>query len=118
VGVDPGSFLGLMLSARSRETGEQLGDKTVVAQSNTFILAGYETTANTLAFCIYNIAAHPEVQQRVLEEIDSYGRDRAPRSQDLHLVRRGEGFALGSVCVFASLASMLFSPTWMPGATR
>ena len=87
VGVDPGSFLGLMLNARSKETGQQLGDKIVVAQSNTFILAGYETTANTLAFSIYNIAAHPEVQRRVLEEIDAYGRDKAPRVQDLHMVR-------------------------------
>lgn len=37
----------------------------MLAQSNTFILAGYETTANTLAFCVAAIAAHPRVQVRV-----------------------------------------------------
>jgi len=55
----------------------------IAAQSNTFILAGYETTANTLAFSIYNIATHPEVQQRLLEEVDAFGRDRKVTYADL-----------------------------------
>lgn len=59
----------------------------IAAQSNTFILAGYETTANTLAFSIYNIATHPEVQQRLLQEVDAFGRDRRVTYADLAQVR-------------------------------
>jgi YD repeat-containing protein len=59
----------------------------IVAQSNTFILAGYETTANTLSFCIYNIALDPEVQRRLLQEVDQFGRDRRVTYQDLDKVR-------------------------------
>lgn len=55
----------------------------VIAQANTFTLAGYETTANTLAFCIYNIASHPEAQQHLLDEIDAYGRDRKVAYSDM-----------------------------------
>ena len=40
-GIAPGSFLGLMLSARQRGTGEKLTDIQVLAQVRTFILAGY-----------------------------------------------------------------------------
>eukprot|EP00879_Flechtneria_rotunda_P008524 GHRR01008931.1.p1 GENE.GHRR01008931.1~~GHRR01008931.1.p1 ORF type:complete len:336 (+),score=98.92 GHRR01008931.1:1224-2231(+) len=83
MGVSPGSFLGLMLSARDRSSGSKLTDPSLVAQSNTFILAGYETTANTLSFCIYNIALHKQVQDRLLVEIDAYGRDKSPAFAEL-----------------------------------
>jgi hypothetical protein len=86
VGVSPGSFLGLLLQARHRGTGEQLSDKVVMAQSNTFILAGYETTANTLAFSIYNIARYPEVQARLLQEVDAFGRGRPVSAADMDQV--------------------------------
>lgn len=59
----------------------------VVAQANTFTLAGYETTANTLSYCVYNIAAHPEVQQRLLAEVDAYGRHRKVEYKDMDQVR-------------------------------
>ncbi|KAF8072691.1 AL21 [Scenedesmus sp. PABB004] len=83
LGVAPGSFMGLMLGARSRADGTHLSDKAICAQANTFTLAGYETTANTLAFCLYGIAAHPRVQERLLAEVDAFGRDRAVTYADL-----------------------------------
>jgi cytochrome P450 len=49
---------------------------------------GYETTANTLAYAVYNISAHPEVEARLLAEIDAVGHDRvigyADMSQACH----------------------------------
>jgi pentalenene oxygenase len=48
---------------------------------------GYETTANTLAYCVYNIAAHPEVEARLLAEVDAYGRGRKVQYRDLDQVR-------------------------------
>lgn len=82
-GVNPGSFLGLMLSTRDSSTGKPFADDVIVAQSNTFILAGYETTANTLSFAIYNIARDPEVQRRLLQEVDAFGRDKRVTYADL-----------------------------------
>ena len=37
-----------------------------------FVLAGYETTSTTLAFATYLLATHPEVQERLANEIHEY----------------------------------------------
>ena len=55
----------------SGEDGK-LSDEGIVAHSITFILAGYETTANALAFTSYLLALHPHVQKKLQLEIDEY----------------------------------------------
>ncbi|GLC53338.1 hypothetical protein PLESTB_000733600 [Pleodorina starrii] len=82
--VEPGSFLGLILAARDKTTGQALDDDEVAAQAQLFILAGYETTANALTFAVYFVARYPEVERRLLAEIDEVlGPDRAPTEADL-----------------------------------
>lgn len=48
----------------------KLSDDEVLAQSFTFILAGYETTSNALAYATYCLALNPEVQDKLIKEID------------------------------------------------
>jgi hypothetical protein len=79
----------------------------VVAQSNTFILAGYETTANTLSFCIYSIAHDPEVQRRLVQEVDAFGRDRRVTYADLDKVRVMQlGWVVLQLCSSAALQKL------------
>jgi len=40
-----------------------------VAQALTFLTAGYETSGSTLSFALYELALHPEIQQRMRVEI-------------------------------------------------
>jgi cytochrome P450 family 6 len=40
-----------------------------VAQAFNFLIAGYETSAGTLTFALYELALHPEIQQRLRAEI-------------------------------------------------
>jgi cytochrome P450 family 6 len=40
-----------------------------VAQAFAFLLAGYETSASTIGFALYELALHPEIQQGVRAEI-------------------------------------------------
>lgn len=59
----------------------------VSAQIFTFLAAGYETTASALAFTVFNVAACPEAEERLLKEIDAFGRDAVPKFEDLDKVR-------------------------------
>jgi Cytochrome P450 len=61
----------------------------VAAQAYLFLLAGYETTASTLAFTLYLLAGHPDAEARLLEELDAVvGRQRAPGYADMSMVGR------------------------------
>uniref|UniRef100_A0A3Q1I3U7 Thromboxane-A synthase n=1 Tax=Acanthochromis polyacanthus TaxID=80966 RepID=A0A3Q1I3U7_9TELE len=44
----------------------------IVGQAFVFLLAGYETSSNTLAFTCYLLALHPECQCKVQEEVDDF----------------------------------------------
>ena len=47
------------------------------------ILAGYETTANALAFTIYLLSSNPAKRDKLLAEVDAFGRARVPALRDL-----------------------------------
>nr|AIL94156.1 cytochrome P450 CYP3027C2 [Tigriopus japonicus] len=53
------------------EVGKNLTDEHITAQGAIFFLAGFETTANALATLCYNLAQHPEIQDKVREEINN-----------------------------------------------
>ena len=59
----------------------------ITAQGFTFLLAGYETTANALAFTTYLLAHNPDKEAKMIEEIDAFGRDVTPGYDDLVKVR-------------------------------
>jgi len=40
-----------------------------VAQLFVFLKAGYETSASTLTFALYELALHPEIQQNLRTEV-------------------------------------------------
>lgn len=48
-----------------------MSDLEIVAQSTIFIFAGYETTSSSLSFLMYHLATHPDIQQKLQEEIDA-----------------------------------------------
>lgn len=42
----------------------------MAAQAFVFLAAGFETAASTTSFVLYELARHPEVQQRLRREVD------------------------------------------------
>ena len=65
-------LLYLMMVAKEETTVggiSKLSDDEIVAQSVIFLLAGYETTSNTLAFTLYHLAVNPDIQDKLRTEI-------------------------------------------------
>ena len=61
-----------MIDASDGETQKGLERGAIVADSVGFILAGYETTSTALTFATYLLAANPEAQERLANEIHEY----------------------------------------------
>ncbi|XP_069342592.1 cytochrome P450 3A4 isoform X2 [Eulemur rufifrons] len=78
-------FLQLMIdSQNSKETESHrvLSDEEIIAQSIIFIFAGYDTTSSVLSFIMYELATHPDVQQKLQEEIDAALPNKTPATYD------------------------------------
>lgn len=64
-------FLGMYLQARDK-TGAPFGDNELLDELFTLIVAGFETSANTLNWAWYLLAGHEDVERRVVEEAGRY----------------------------------------------
>ena len=60
---------------KKKQSSSKLTDDEVVQVCIEFILAGYETTGNTLAFISYLLALNPKVQVELQREIQDYYRN-------------------------------------------
>ncbi|MFS8101249.1 cytochrome P450 [Lentzea alba] len=69
-GADHGDLLSMLMLARDADTGEPMTDQQVFDEVITLLTAGIETTALALAWIFHEIAANPEIERRVLAEID------------------------------------------------
>ncbi|CAK1594802.1 unnamed protein product [Parnassius mnemosyne] len=81
--TDRKDFMDLILELREehkiqgpKRTGDEnemtleLTDDIIAAQAFVFYAAGYETSASTMAFMLYALAKNPDVQNKVIAEVD------------------------------------------------
>ncbi|XP_074533734.1 thromboxane-A synthase [Halichoeres trimaculatus] len=59
-------------SPSRRQQRKMITEDEIVGQAFVFLLAGYETSSNTLGFTCYLLALHPDCQSRVHEEVDDF----------------------------------------------
>ncbi|XP_058189079.1 cytochrome P450 711A1 isoform X2 [Rhododendron vialii] len=81
-------FLSLILKARESEAVSRsvFTPDYISAVTYEHLLAGSATTSFTLSSVIYLVAGHPEVEKKLIEEIDGFGpRDQKPNAHDLQL---------------------------------
>lgn len=75
-------MLGLLMDARDDADGAGMTDTQVRDELMTIFLAGHETTANALSWTLYLLSQHPEVQKKLLDEIDRVVGSRNPVPDD------------------------------------
>jgi len=63
-------FLAMYMAATDKD-GSHFNDKDLLDELMTLIVAGFETSANTLNWVWYLVAGHPEVEARLLDEAAS-----------------------------------------------
>jgi cytochrome P450 len=76
-----GDLLDVLLGARLPD-GSPLTDAEIGDEVATFLLAGHETTANTLSWTMALLSAYPSARQRLETELDSVLGDRDPEASD------------------------------------
>ncbi|KAJ8798149.1 hypothetical protein J1605_016782 [Eschrichtius robustus] len=67
----------LLLTKDEDEKG--LSDEDIRAEADTFMFEGHDTTASGLSWALYNLAKHPEYQERCRQEVQELLRDREPK---------------------------------------
>ncbi|OOK65227.1 cytochrome P450 family protein [Mycobacterium kansasii] len=63
-------MLDVMLHSADPETGEQLDGDNIINQILTLMLAGSETSANTISFALHYLATNPDMAAQARAEID------------------------------------------------
>ncbi|MDD7813749.1 cytochrome P450 [Mycobacterium sp. CSUR Q5927] len=67
-----------LMTAVDPETGRRLSDREICDELIVFMLAGHDTTATTLAYALWALGNHPDIQRRVAEEVAQLGAELSP----------------------------------------
>ncbi|XP_071088037.1 uncharacterized protein [Haliotis cracherodii] len=62
-------LLSMLLLARDTESGEGLSRQQLRDHVMTFMLAGHETTATSMTWCLLKLSEFPEIQKRLRDEV-------------------------------------------------
>jgi cytochrome P450 len=89
--ADPGEhkddLLDLMLNNADSESGEKLDPVNIRNQVLTFLVAGNETTAGTIAFALYFLAQNPEIAAAAREEVAQIVEGEMPAFEEVARMR-------------------------------
>jgi cytochrome P450 len=104
---DPPDLLQMLMDARDAETGEALTRDEILDQMMTLLLAGYETTANSLAWSWYLLSQNPGSAARLRAELAAVLGGRVPTVADLPLLPYNR--------MVLEEAMRLYPPAWILG---
>jgi cytochrome P450 len=80
-------YLGMLMSARDKESGADMPERELIDEVMTLVVAGHETTASGLNWTWYLISQHPEVAERLHAEIDAAPDMAAPELAQVEALR-------------------------------
>ena len=69
-GTNRDDLISILMRASDDETGTGMTSRQLRDEATTLVIAGSETTGNTIAWACYLLATHPQVQERLQAEVD------------------------------------------------
>jgi cytochrome P450 len=93
-------LLSVLLHARDEDDGRQMTDRQLRDEAMTLFLAGHETTANAMTFIWYLLAQHPDVEARLLAELNHELNGRPPTAEDVPRLRYAESIILEAMRLY------------------
>jgi cytochrome P450 len=106
-GRDRGDLLSMFMLARDEDGGPGMTDLQLHDEVMTLLLAGHETTANALSWTLYQLAQSPEVEARLVREVEEVLGGRPATGDDLPRLPYAEMVLAESM--------RLFPPAWALG---
>jgi cytochrome P450 len=76
-------LLGMLMEVEDADDGSRMTDKQLRDEVATMILAGHETTANTLTWAWVLLANHPQVRDKLAQELKTVLNGRTPTLADI-----------------------------------
>ncbi|GBE90606.1 cytochrome P450 [Nostoc cycadae] len=76
-------LLTMLMEAKDEQTGQQMDDKLLRDEVATLMLAGHETTANTLSWTWMLLSQNPEVREKLQSELCQVLQGKLPTLEDL-----------------------------------
>lgn len=103
-GEEHHDLLAALMAATYDETDEHMSRTQLHREVLNLIIGGYETTSNSVSWLSYLVGKHPDVQERLHEEVDRVLGGRAPGFDDLA--------ELGYTRMVVDEMLRLYSPSW------
>jgi cytochrome P450 len=98
-------YLAMLMEARDKESGAPMGERELIDEVMTLIVAGHETTASGLNWTWYLLSQHPEAEARLHEELDAAPGMAAPSLAEME--------ALSYTSQVVNEALRLYPPGWL-----
>ncbi|MFC6725337.1 cytochrome P450, partial [Halobium palmae] len=99
------------LLAAEDERGKGMDHEQLRDEVKTLLLAGHETTALALTFAVFSLAQRPEVERRLVEELETVLGGRTPTVDDLDDLSYTERVATETMRLYPPVYGMLREPT-------
>jgi enediyne biosynthesis protein E7 len=98
-------YVAMLMQARDKETGEPMGERELIDEIMTLIVAGHETTASGLNWTWYLLSQHPQAEARLHAELDAAPQLAAPTLAEME--------TLSYTSQVISEALRLYPPAWL-----
>lgn len=104
-GTKQNDLLDMLLETRYEDTGEGMSIRQLMDEIKILFIAGHETSANAMTFTLHLLGNHPEIQQKVFEELIEV------QSQTDDVIEQLQKMSYTNAVINESMR--LFPPAWI-----